>query len=112
MLTLWAAVNRLAKACGYVPPPPIVPTKAYAGVRSVEQAQRYLKRVPGAVAGSNGHNATFRVACLLVGRFGLVADQALELLTDWNRTCQPPWEEWELRHKVADAIKQTSGGRA
>jgi hypothetical protein len=89
----------------------MVPTsRPTRGSGNLKRARRYLAKIPGAVQGSGGHNATFRAACVLVGRFGLDAEQALLLLSEWNRTCQPPWADWELRHKVIDALKKTSAG--
>ena len=68
-------------------------------------AREYVASQPPAIAGSKGHNATFRVACRLVG-FGLTDAQTLELLREFNARCQPPWTEKELRHKVQDARKK------
>lgn len=70
----------------------------------VERARRYLERCPPAISGQFGHDATFRVACILVQGFALSGDDALCLLAEWNQCCQPPWSESELRHKVASAL--------
>jgi len=77
-----------------------------APVHVVERARRYLAELPPAVSGQGGHNATFHAACVLVIGFGLDGQQALALLRHWNETCQPPWTERELAHKVDDAMKQ------
>lgn len=74
----------------------------------LERAQRYLERCPPAVSGQFGHKATFRVACLLVQGFALSKGEALGLLREWNRTCQPPWSEAELAYKVASALAAPS----
>ena len=73
----------------------------------VERARKYVARIPGAVAGSSGHNTTFHVACTLVKGFGLSRDQAFDVLSEWNTTCLPPWSEHELRHKIESASKAT-----
>ncbi len=74
----------------------------------VERARRYLAKLPTAVSGSGGHNATLAAACRLV-EFGLPEEVAFALLSEWNQThCLPPWHESELRHKLADAFKRTS----
>lgn len=70
-----------------------------------DRARAYLARVPAAIAGSGGHNATFHAACVLVNGFGLPSAEALPLLMEWNAGCQPPWSEAELRHKLASAEK-------
>jgi len=74
----------------------------------VERARRYLMKCPPAVSGQGGHNTTFRMACVLVHGFSLPAQDALTVLQEWNRTCQPPWSESELRHKVASAMAASS----
>ena len=71
----------------------------------VERARKYVAHMPGAVSGSGGHSQTFSVACRLVKGFGLTQDQAFEVLKDYNSTCDPPWSEHELMHKLEDAAK-------
>jgi replicative DNA helicase len=58
------------------------------------------------VAGNGGHDATFEVACRLVIGFDLCEDDALMLIREYNQRCEPPWSDTELRHKVAEAMKQ------
>ena len=70
---------------------------------AVERARRYLRRIPGAVSGEGGHDATFVAAMKIGPGFDLPPEVALELLTEWNATCKPPWSDRELRHKVEDA---------
>jgi hypothetical protein len=68
-----------------------------------EAAIAYLAKLPPAISGAGGHDATFRAACSLV-RFGLTDGDAMALLRQWNSThCQPIWTEKELKHKLADA---------
>lgn len=69
----------------------------------LEQARRYVNKIPGAIAGQGGHNRTFEVACRLVIGFAIPADQALPLLREYNDRCVPPWTEPELRRKLTDA---------
>src|SRR5687768_9521045 len=67
----------------------------------------YLAKLPPAISGAGGHNATFRAACSLM-RFGLNDSEAIALLREWNGThCQPPWTEKELLHKLRDARRAT-----
>src|SRR5688572_28188866 len=73
-----------------------------------DRARSYLAKLPPAVSGQGGHNATLRAACELA-RFGLSDGDAMALLADWNRThCQPPWTEPELRHKWQSARTKVS----
>ena len=72
----------------------------------VERATAYVSRIEGAVSGQGGHNATFRVACILVLGFGLSESEAYSVLAGWNASCKPEWSERELWHKVRSANKQ------
>lgn len=84
-------------------------TKAwYSPEAVIERARKYLLRIPPAVSGHRGHDVTFRAACILVKGFSLQRNEALQLLTEWSQSCEPPWSQRELEHKVDDAIK-TSG---
>jgi hypothetical protein len=68
-----------------------------------EQARRFLADVPAAVAGQHGDVHTFRVCCRLVRGFALSDGEALELLGQWNRRCEPPWSTQELVAKLRNA---------
>lgn len=72
----------------------------------MERARRYISMMPRAISGQGGHNATFRVACVLVIGFALGESEAMTLLGEWNAGCQPPWSERELQHKIQSASKQ------
>ncbi len=82
------------------------PTGKPAPIDVSERAARYIAKIPAAVSGQGGHPATFHVACVIVLGFGLTPDQAYPVLAKWNETCQPPWNEKELRHKLTEANKQ------
>ena len=72
----------------------------------VERARMYISKIPGAKAGMGGHNATFHVACCLVLGFDLSPEVSMPLILNWNMTCDPPWTEGDLHHKLSDASKQ------
>lgn len=72
----------------------------------IERARKYLDTIPGAVSGSGGHDQTFKAACALVLGFSLTKTEALILMSEYNRRCEPKWTERELRHKVDSADKQ------
>jgi hypothetical protein len=74
----------------------------------IDRARAYLNKVPHAVSGQGGHDATFRAACALIQGFALPEHEALQLLAEWNAHCQPPWSEAELRHKIQDAMRKPS----
>jgi hypothetical protein len=68
-----------------------------------ERARRYLTVVPPAIAGQHGDLQTFRLCCRLVRGFALTDVDALQLLTEWNARCEPPWSERDLRDKLRHA---------
>ncbi len=74
----------------------------------VRTARNYLARIEGAISGRRGHDRTFRVACVLMSKFGLTLEQAWPLFLEWNQQCEPPWSEKELLHKLQDAVKKCS----
>lgn len=69
-----------------------------------ERAARYAAKTEPAIAGQGGHNKTFTLATALCHGFNLSEDEAFRILSDWNRTCSPPWTERDLRHKIRSAI--------
>lgn len=91
------------------PPEPTTPFDL-AGDKTISRAVAYLARLPEAISGQGGHDATYRAASALVHGFALDPDLALGiLLRDYNPRCVPEWTEHELRHKVNDAA--TKGHR-
>lgn len=70
-----------------------------------ERARRYIAAIPPAVAGRHGDAATFRVCCRLARGFDLDNEAALAVLVEWNRGCEPPWSERDLRAKL-DAARR------
>jgi hypothetical protein len=92
----------------HLPAPPAQRPVAYRPIIAdhnsvMGRAQAYLAKLPGAIAGQGGHDSTFRAACILIEGFGLSVDDAFPLLAEWNVTCQPPWTERDLRHKLESA---------
>ena len=90
---------------------PVVRTATHNEFRNqtsvMERARKYVAKMPPAVSGQNGSAAAFRVACVLVLGFGLSLDEAKEVMLDWNQTCQPPWSEREIDHKLEGADQKT-----
>jgi hypothetical protein len=75
------------------------------GVDMTRRARAYIERMPPAISGSGGHDATFAVARKLVQDFGLSEADAWAVLVEYNARCQPPWSDRELRHKLTEAVK-------
>jgi hypothetical protein len=70
-----------------------------------ERIQAYLDAIPPAIAYSDGHKQTFKVACLLYNGWALTVDETLAWLKVYNTKCEPPWSDKELAHKAKDAAK-------
>jgi hypothetical protein len=83
--------------------PPVRSILPHGNICSTERARRYLASVPPAVAGQHGDVHTFRVCCRLVRGFALNEHQALDVLSEWNARCQPPWSPDELLDKIRRA---------
>ena len=70
---------------------------------NVERCRRYIEKMPDAISGSGGHNATLHAACECF-RFGLSDAEAREVMMWFNSSkCSPLWTDRELEHKLADA---------
>ena len=73
-----------------------------------QAAEIWLKNAPKAVAGANGSATTMRVVSTLVRYFELGADDAYAVLGDWNASCEPPWNERDLRRKISQAERYST----
>lgn len=71
----------------------------------VARARAYLQTIPVAVAGQHGHDRTYYAAGRLVRGFNLDDNTAFSLLSEWNQSCQPPWTDAELWHKIHDQVR-------
>lgn len=92
-------------AVGAPPPcrPSSPPNVPHLDFPPLQRAKRYLASVPPAIAGQHGDVHTFRVCCRLVRGFGLKHEQALQVLSEWNARCEPPWSAEELLEKIRRA---------
>jgi KaiC/GvpD/RAD55 family RecA-like ATPase len=78
----------------------------YSDTAVIDRARKYLAKLPAAISGQSGHNATFHAACVLVLGFSLGEHDALSLMHEYSQRCAPPWTDRELVHKVKQAAKQ------
>ncbi len=85
---------------------PSLPIDFYSHEAIVDRARKYLAKIPPAVSGQSGHNATFHAACVLVLGFELPESDATALMMEWNLGCQPPWSARDIGRKVREAAKQ------
>jgi len=74
--------------------------------RRIERAQRYLERVDSAVSGNHGHTQTFWVAQVLTRGFELPIEDAFDVMQDWNCRCDPPWNDYDLKRKLHEALRR------
>lgn len=73
------------------------------GASVIDRARGYIDRMPPAISGHRGHDATWAVAQVLVRGFALAIEQARPLLHEYNGRCEPPWSNRELEHKLWQA---------
>jgi len=83
-------------------------TKTLPGIkpdRAAQRAKEWLEKyAPIAIEGEGGDSETFKVSAHLKD-LGCSADQALELMAEWNERCFPPWSMDDLETKVRNAFK-------
>lgn len=72
---------------------------------NLKRARSYLAKIPPAVSGERGHDQTFKAVCRLVA-FGLTRSEVRDLIHEWNQSCDPPWSDAELEHKIDEAFKE------
>ena len=72
-----------------------------------QRAALWLSKVPPAVSGQSGHSTTYTAAVGLVHGFQLSEGDSLALLSNWNQSCQPPWTDRELIHKIREAASKS-----
>jgi hypothetical protein len=66
-----------------------------------QRARAYVRRLPRAISGQHGHDATFLAALVVVRGFELEEGLAFRILAeDFNPRCEPPWAPEELRRKI------------
>jgi predicted P-loop ATPase len=88
---------------------PAAPVAPLVHSDQTKKASLYLAKMPPAISGSGGHDATYKAAVILVKGFSLSEDQALAMLmAEYNPRCQPAWTEKELRHKIKDAMRSST----
>src|SRR5262249_8445255 len=105
-LTAWGEGRRLAPLPSASAPPALPRTSLVTEEEPLDwpstaerilRAKASLEKVPPAIEGRNGDDATVR-AIRIPWDFGITAPElAMEVLAPWNSRCEPPWEgdEWE-----------------
>lgn len=72
----------------------------------LDRARAYVSKCPPAISGQNGHSAAYNVAVALVHGFNLSEPDAQTIFAEFNRTCQPPWSDAEVIHKLREAASK------
>ena len=75
----------------------------------VHRAALYVERMPAAIQGQHGSNATMAVATAIVIDFGLNYEGGFAILEGYNTRCRPAWSRGELLKKFDDAVKKSRG---
>ena len=69
----------------------------------IDRATAYLASAPPAIQGQGGDNHTYKVCAHVVNDLAVPRDDALPLLLEWNKRCDPPWEERDIDRKITAA---------
>ncbi len=102
------APMKLAAVKTDAPLKPAMAPRAAASPALIERAHAYLTELPPAIEGQNGHDQFFNAACRLIDDFGLTLDESLPVLREYNRRCEPPFDETELTHKLESAVEKVA----
>ncbi len=86
-------------------PAPLAPRQERPSDLIDRRVKPWLRAMPIAVSGQQGHTALFNVVAGLWIGWRLPDGDARWLLNQYNERCLPPWSERELEHK----IRQMSG---
>lgn len=84
---------------------PLKPYRAHDGLaKRVEWARRDIDQIWA--EGSNGELEVFKVACILIQRYGLPEEMALHELRVWNCShADPPAKESVLQYKISESLR-------
>ncbi len=89
----------------------IDPNRAADSADDAERFKRcsaYVAKMPLAVSGQGGHDATLAVACECQ-RFGLTDADAMSVLSQYNSRLSEQWREDELQHKLDSSKELVTG---
>lgn len=67
------------------------------------RARLWLEKAEPAIQGQHGAHRTMGVAVVVVRGFWLSKETAFQVMQDWNRNCDPPWNDRDLRRKIDQA---------
>lgn len=74
-----------------------------------DRVRAWLQKRGPSIAGQHGHDDAWFTACTLVRGFNLSIHHAFAFISEWNLTCEPPWSDHELMHKLRQAEEKAEG---
>lgn len=74
----------------------------------IRRACAYVGTKEPAISGARGHDALWNATCDVVVGFNLPEEIATEILRAYSQTCQPPWSDRELKHKIKQAASRSA----
>lgn len=77
----------------------------------LRRARQWIATQPPAIEGQQGDQHTFSVAAGVAIGHDLNAAHTFEVMQPWNKKCQPPWSDDELRTKIRNAERYGEGPR-
>jgi hypothetical protein len=69
-----------------------------------DRVRKYLAKCEPAISSQHGHNTLLRTSRILVWDFGLSPEEAWPYVLEYNKRCEPPWSEHDLRRKLFQAL--------
>ncbi len=85
------------------PPVQVAPSSSVASTDRVQRARRWLACADPAVSGQHGYARTFAVCVAITRGFDLDESLAFTLISVWNESCCPPWDERTLKRTIREA---------
>lgn len=67
------------------------------------KAQARVDVWPPSIAGQGGDNNLYELCAYLMREAGLEVEDGLNMIQEWNLTCQPPWSQELLKIKLSNA---------
>jgi hypothetical protein len=78
------------------------------GKKNLTKPIKRAAELPASISGEHGHDKAILACCCIMQKFpDLIDAEVMEVLTDWNNRCLPPWTPEELARKIQEARKKT-----
>lgn len=78
------------------------------GKKNLTKPIKRAAELPASISGEHGHDKAILACCCIIQKFpDLIDAEVMEVLTDWNNRCLPPWTPEELARKIHEARKKT-----